>query len=113
MSTNRTVMALSGVVLFQAGVIAGALLMPMAHAEEPIVEEIPYRPASPPMLCKGFKLNVNQPEIDTTNPNTESGQWVSDREADGWVMYGVDFEVSQKSTGYPQTWVQICLYKPV
>ncbi len=103
-----------GLCLFQAGWIAGQLIGNDAHAEEPdaIIEAPIITPGSPPMLCKAFEVDAAAPEVDTSNVKSPLGDWVSDREGEGWVMYGVDLELGQKATGYPQAWVQVCLYRP-
>ncbi len=121
MSGNRMALVLGAACLFQAGVIAGQWGLSVAHAEEPVAEPMPADEpvveeawtGSPPMMCRAFKLDIDNPVVDTTNTKDELGAWVSDREGEGWVIHGVDLEVAQKSTGYPAAWAQVCLYQPI
>lgn len=73
--------------------------------------EEPARAASPRLHCRLFVTEVTHgADIDTGDRTTEIGQWVGDQEDDGWLLYGVDFEVGQKSTGYPNAFVHVCVY---
>ena len=81
-----------------------------AFAEEPpTVVEAP-RPVE---KCRLFSLAEMEKdrELNTDDRTTEIGQWVTAREAEGWRLVGVDLEIAQKSTGYPQAWQQVCLEK--
>lgn len=125
MSGNRSALVLGAVCVFQAGLLAGQWGLSDAHAEEPQPADATADPVaeadtadevwhgSPPMLCKAFQLDTKDPTVDTTNPKSDLGAWVSDREGEGWVMHGVDMEFAQKSTGYPMAWAQVCLYQPI
>ena len=50
-------------------------------------------------------------ELNTDDRSSEVGQWVFARESEGWRLVGVDVEIGQKSTGYPQAWQQVCMEK--
>ena len=91
----------------------GALLAPSSAFAQDVAEpqEAPT-PISPPMRCRAFMVPVAEPELDTTDLHTEAGKWTADREAEGWVLFNIDFEMGQKPTGYPTAWWQICLYRP-
>lgn len=61
-------------------------------------------------LCRMFNhpLSVDH-VIDTTDATSEVGRWVSEQRTMGWVVTEVDFEVSQKQSGYPAGFVHVCL----
>jgi hypothetical protein len=79
---------------------------------EPVADAILAAPADGPRLvCQVFAVDVRHPTpLDTADGTTEVGQWVAARAAEGLVLYAVDFEVGQKPTGYPQGYVQVCVY---
>ncbi|MBW1880724.1 MAG: hypothetical protein JRI25_23455 [Deltaproteobacteria bacterium] len=61
-------------------------------------------------LCKLFETDVGQGAmVETSDRTTEVGQWVAEQEEAGWRLHDLDFEVAQKSTGYPQGFIQVCL----
>lgn len=89
--------------------VAVGLIGVRAIAQEPP----PAAPAHPIQKCRLFALaDVDKDrELATDDRSTEIGQWVTAREAEGWSLVGVDFEMGQKATGYPQAWQQVCLEK--
>ncbi len=63
------------------------------------------------LICRVFETDVRSPTtLDTSDGTTEVGQWVQEQLGDGLALYSVDFEVGQKPTGYPQGYVQVCVY---
>ncbi len=65
----------------------------------------------PRLMCRYFQVDLaSPPVIETADRTSEVGQWIGAREDEGWILYTVDFETSQKATGYPQGWLQVCLY---
>ncbi|MBN2800554.1 MAG: hypothetical protein JXX28_15540 [Deltaproteobacteria bacterium] len=67
--------------------------------------------SKPRLVCRTFSQDLSAPPvIDTADRTSEIGQWIGAREDEGWLLYGVDFETAQKPTGYPQGWLQVCLY---
>ncbi len=76
-----------------------------AQASEPGEVTTPER-----LLCRIFLIDVARGQVvETGDRTTEVGQWVGEQEEEGWRLFGVDFEVGQKATGYPQGYVQVCL----
>lgn len=51
-------------------------------------------------------------DLVTADRSSEVGQWVAAREGEGWALQGVDFEIGQKSTGYPQGFLHVCMARP-
>jgi hypothetical protein len=47
--------------------------------------------------------------IDTTDATSEIGRWATEQRASGWTVAEVDFEVTQKQSGYPAGFVHVCL----
>jgi len=63
------------------------------------------------LVCRLFLVDVaSDGDIDTADRTTEVGQWVGTHVDAGMMLHGVDFEVGQKSTGYPQGYLQVCVY---
>ena len=63
------------------------------------------------LVCRLFLLDVSTAAaIDTADRTTEVGQWVGEQVDQGMMLHGVDFEVGQKSTGYPQGYLNVCVY---
>lgn len=60
------------------------------------------------LKCRAFPTEPSA-EIDTRDPESDLGRWVLDHEDRGWRVHGVQWDIGQKPTGYPQGWVQICL----
>ena len=82
----------------------GAHLGQTAQAQE-------AEPANPQLMCRYFAVDLASPPVlETADRTSEVGQWIGSREDEGWKLYTVDFETSQKPTGYPQGWLQVCLY---
>lgn len=62
------------------------------------------------LLCRIFLLDLDSPPLlETTDRTTEVGQWVGEQQDAGWQLSGIDFEVGQKATGYPQGYAQVCM----
>lgn len=63
------------------------------------------------LVCRLFLVDVGDSDVlDTSDRTTEVGQWVGDQVDQGMSLHGVDFEVGQKTTGYPQGYVHVCVY---
>lgn len=61
------------------------------------------------LQCRVFPVVLEgDVTIETSDATTEIGQWIASQ--DGWVLYSMDFEVGQKSTGFPQGFSQVCLH---
>lgn len=85
------------------GVALGLWLRVPAQAQEDS--------GTPRLKCKVFPYDLADPPLlETADRTTEVGQWIGAREDEGWLLYTVDFETSQKPTGYPQGWTQVCMY---
>lgn len=87
--------------------------LPDARAQDPESTEAATATttASPRLACRVFLVDVSLGyDLETSDRTTEIGQWVGEQEDAGWLLYGVDFEVGQKATGYPQGYVQVCTY---
>lgn len=89
--------------------VALGLIGVRALAQEPP----PAAAAHAVQKCRLFTLAdlEKDRDLNTEDRSTEIGQWVTAREAEGWRLVGIDFEIGQKSTGYPQAWQQVCLEK--
>jgi len=85
--------------------------VPGAQAASPTGAAPAAAAAKPRLKCHVFLVDVADPTTtETEDRTTEIGQWVGEQEDAGWLLYGVDFEVGQKSTGYPQGYEQVCMY---
>lgn len=63
------------------------------------------------LVCRLFLVDVTDSgRMDTADRTTEVGQWVGEQVDSGLVLHGVDFEVGQKPTGYPQGYLNVCVY---
>ncbi len=63
------------------------------------------------LVCRLFLSNVGDSSVlDTSDRTTEVGQWVGQQVDQGMSLHGVDFEVGQKTTGYPQGYLHVCVY---
>ncbi len=83
--------------------LSGIAGVAWSAADEPVPDPAPRR-----LHCKAFETSLDG-ELDTRDRATPLGLWVSDREARGWKVESVDFEVAQKPTGFAQGWTQVCL----
>ena len=60
--------------------------------------------------CRTFRQPMDAGTLlDTTDATSEVGRWVAQQKGDGWVVGTVDFEVTQKQTGFPMGLVAVCL----
>ena len=89
-----------------SGVLLGAWLVAgdpgVAHADEPRGDAA--------YLCRAFKQPLEGGAVlDTSDRTSEAGQWAAEQRSAGWRVHGVDFEVSQKPSGFAQGYVQVCL----
>lgn len=83
--------------------------MPVAQADEPVDAAPSPFPAR--LVCRLFPVALDKPDtLNTADPTTEAGQWASAQAKSGLQFYSVDFEIGQKGTGYPEGFVQVCLY---
>jgi hypothetical protein len=100
-STSTVVLAV--VCALQAGILLGRDgIASTAIAQEPAAPRFALE-------CRSFAVDpAKDPLVQTSDKTTEIGKWVSDREAEGWTLYSLDFEIGQKPTGYPQGWLQVC-----
>lgn len=108
---KRIATALAFLCVFQAGLLLGRLVPNDAHAEEPQPEQpiVPFY--DPPRLyCRLFQVPLEGAgtTFETSDVTTEIGKWVQ-KEEESYELFTLDFEVGQKSTGYPQGHVQVCL----
>jgi len=114
---KSTAMVLGAVCAVQAAFMAGwltaqvlpavALAQDTTEADQEVYEEA----QSPRLLCRQFRVDLDRPTtLETADRTSEIGQWVGGNEDKGWILYTVDFETAQKSTGFPVGWVQVCMY---
>lgn len=113
--TRITTLALVATCLAQgAWIVSGQLFAP-ARAQDPASadsapERQPLADAPKALTCRLFGADVaSGSTIDSADRTTEVGQWVGERQDEGWRLFAVDFEVGQKATGYPQGHLQVCL----
>jgi len=108
--TTASILAFLAItVLFQSR----SLLFDDALAQEPPEPEPALaRYDAPPLelRCRVFPVLLDgDSTFETGDATTEVGQWIEAQ--DGWLFHSADFEVGQKSTGFPQGFSQVCLRK--
>lgn len=108
---NLAIPLLVAVICLQTGILLGrSILTASARAEEPApAMDAPFY--DPPRLyCRPFQVPLEgaPSAIETNDTTTEIGQWVQKEEA-SYEVASIDFEIGQKSTGYPQGWAYVCL----
>lgn len=87
--------------------VSAALIAVGALWSAPVLGADPAAPV-PRMKCRAFPTDAGA-EIDTRDAATELGRWVMKLEDQGWVVQGIDWEIGQKATGYPQGYTHVCL----
>jgi hypothetical protein len=104
MSSQRS--AIVALVLVGIGAIGARI----ADAQEP---PAPIA-AAPVQRCHLFTIADldKDREFITSDRTSEVGQWIGAREAEGWLLSDIDFEVGQKPTGYPQGYLHVCMAHP-
>jgi hypothetical protein len=81
-----------------------------ARAQEPsgptaVVDRAPLQ-----LKCRIFPVLLDSDvTFESANGTTDAGQWIAAQ--DGWALHSVDFEVGQKSTGFPRGFRQVCLHR--
>ncbi len=96
MTPNTRRSALSATIMLCCG------LFQTAHAEEPALR------------CRLFEAPLETSMVfDTSDANSQVGQWVKDQASRGWQVHSVQFSIGQKPTGYPVAYRQLCLVKKV
>ena len=99
---SRTALTLATAACASLLTLLGSHALSTAHAQDGA--------ASRTILCKTFKHPLDgSVRVDTGDRTSEVGQWVAEESAGGWTVLDVDFEVSQKQSGFPQGYVQVCL----
>jgi hypothetical protein len=96
---------------FQGGLLAAGWLMPDARADDPFYggdTAVELEPYPGKLLCKAFAVELPGPANALPGGDTPAGRWVQEND-DAWQIYGVTLEVAQKSTGFPQPWLHVCL----
>ncbi len=107
--SNRLMALLVVLCTFQAGWILGGVFTPIAHAE-PSPETAAVPEADWVYRCKLFKVDLTKDDtLETDDNTTPAGMWVRGERKRGWTLAELDFEVGQKSTGYPEGWTQVCV----
>lgn len=62
------------------------------------------------LTCRHFEVDPAQGGLlETADQTTPVGQWVASLESSGWRVDAVDLEFSQKPTGFPVAYAQVCL----
>ncbi|MFK7927979.1 MAG: hypothetical protein AB8H79_07305 [Myxococcota bacterium] len=108
MSRPQTIVTVLAVICaLQAGWIGAQWMSGTAWADDPLTTTAdagitPYK-----LVCRTFELDSSGAEISIPGSDSEAGRWAMEN-ADLYT-YTVDFEAVQKSTGYPQHLVQVCL----
>lgn len=94
LNTRRTILSVAA--LFSVGLASSA------HADEPALR------------CRLFEAPLETSMVfDTSDANSQAGQWVKDQASRGWQVHSVQFSIGQKPTGYPVAYRQLCLSKKV
>jgi hypothetical protein len=84
------------------GLVIASLGLATAAPTDPTPIELPR------VKCRSFPTETGA-AVDTRDPATELGRWVIELEDQGWRVTDVDWEITQKPTGYPQAYTHICL----
>jgi hypothetical protein len=90
-----------------AAVAAAALFVVGVLWSAPVRGADPAAPV-PRLKCRAFPTEAGA-EVDTRDAATDLGRWVMQHEDQGWVVHGVEWEIGQKATGYPQGYTHVCL----
>lgn len=85
-----------------------------AHAEGPDDAPVYTESAEPALypgklLCRTFEADLDGEELALPGDDTDAGRWVRDH-GTSWQVWMVSHDVAQKPNGYPQAWLQVCLY---
>jgi len=100
---SRTLLISTALSLLFVGVLFS---IDPAGAEAPTATPPPTEALQ--LRCRLFtSLLSSESVLDTQDATTEIGQWIA--EQDGWRLHAIDFEVGQKSTGFPQGYRHVCL----
>ncbi len=92
--------------LVALGIGLAAATVGSSHAEVATPAETGDR------ACRTFPITVDDGQggafltSDRTGP---VGEWVGARQDEGWRMDVVDYEIGQRSTGYPEHRVMVCV----
>jgi hypothetical protein len=101
MSWHRASLFFTVVCMSFAGARLIADLETSAHAASPSQTDL---------LCRTFKHSVNEAVVvDSSDQTSAVGQWVARERARGWEVHDIDLEIAQKSNGFSQGFVQVCL----
>ena len=103
----------TAVLAWSAGVLTSHVLSAQAQEPEAVGVQVAVAPPPSRLTCRLF---VVQPDhrwtLETSDRTNEVGQWVGEMEEGGWVLHTTDMEVGQKSTGYPQGYLHLCMAPP-
>ena len=62
------------------------------------------------LTCQYFEVDPAAGGLlETADQTTPAGQWIASLESSGWRVDAVDLEFSQKPTGFPVAYAQVCL----
>ena len=110
---NRLSGALAACILTTAACLsayAASAWAGTADDEESLELNTMAEPAPYPgrLKCKAFTHLLDGAEVELPGSSTDAGQWVAGN-AQTWQIYTAELVVGQKSTGFPQGWLHICL----
>jgi hypothetical protein len=106
---NTALTALVVLCSVQGGWLLSGWLAPDARAEDPYTTESTAAPYPGRLLCKTFAVDPDDSSMELPSDSSAAGRWARDQ-GERWQIYTVDLEIGQKPTGYPQQWMQVCLY---
>lgn len=108
-ASNTVITALVAVCALQAGWLLSSWLAPDAHADDPYGVETAVDLYPGRLLCKTFVVDPDDPTMELPGDTSTAGRWARDQR-ERWQIYTVDLEIGQKPNGYPQQYMQVCLY---
>ena len=107
---NAVVTVLVALCAVQAGWLLAGWLAPDARADDPSSTLDAGADLYPgKLLCKTFQVDPDDPTMEIPSDSSAAGRWARDQR-ERWQVYTIDLEIGQKPNGYPQQWLQVCLY---
>jgi hypothetical protein len=112
---TRSTILFGAALCLTSGALLGQVLLPTASAQEaergggtPLASSEPLD-----LRCRSFQVDLARDggEFRARDGSNEIGEWVRQREDEGWSLHSVDLEIGTKGTGYPVTYNQVCLQK--
>ena len=97
------------------GLFLGIAATAFLWVRSPRAADNPAAPLPVEHACRVFPLNIEDGQggyFETSDRTGSIGEWVGQKEDHGWTLQTLDYETSQKPTGFPITHVMICMSRP-